>query len=212
MMGFLDRFLKMETPTKRWLALHLDHQDREFCLMWPFHRAQNGYGQIGVDRAAPHRVMCEYRNGPPPTDLHHAAHSCGMGHLGCVNPWHVDWKTPSENECDKHRSGAWRPQRKLTPDQVDEIRSMKGRERTVDTAERLGISERNIRDIQAGKIWRLENNTRHVFTREEIERIRSAPQADGVTKGFAKEFSVATTTIHRIRNGSSYRHFSEAAE
>lgn len=212
MTGFLDQFLKMETPSKRWLALHLDHQDREFCLMWPFHRAQNGYAQTGTDRVAPHRVMCEYRNGPPPSDCHQAAHSCARGHLGCVNPWHLDWKTPSENECDKYRDGVWKPQRKLTPDQVDEIRSMKGRERTVDTAERFNISERNIRDIQAGKIWRLENSNRHVFTREEVERIKAVPQAHGAVKGLAEEFGVHIVTIQRIRSGDSYKHFSEAAE
>jgi hypothetical protein len=35
--------LIVETPAKRWLRQHLDHQDKEFCLIWPFNRAQNGY-------------------------------------------------------------------------------------------------------------------------------------------------------------------------
>lgn len=44
----LDRL--SDGPAKRWLAKHLDHADEEFCLIWPFHLASNGYGQIGGAR------------------------------------------------------------------------------------------------------------------------------------------------------------------
>jgi hypothetical protein len=74
-----------------------------------------------------------------------------------VNPWHLSWKTPSENQKDrKNRVGV----RKLTPADVDEIRSMKSRERTVDTAARFKVTEANIRQIQAGKTWKLESKRR----------------------------------------------------
>jgi hypothetical protein len=206
----LSCFKKDDAPSKRWLERHLDHQDREFCLIWPLTRAQNGYPICGTNGAIrPHRVMCEYRNGPAPSPQHQAAHSCSKGHLGCVNPWHLSWKTPAENQFDRpDRIG--RSQRKLRPDQVDEIRKMKGRERTVDTAARFCVTEANIRQIQEGKIWRLDS-PRRVFTDDEVRRIRAAPGGVGVVKGFAAEFGVSLSCIHNIRSGRFYKHVSTDA-
>lgn len=85
MTHLLDCFI-IETPAKRWMGKYLDHDDAEFCLIWPFNRAQNGYPTAGKNNAIrPHRLMCERRNGPAPSSKHQAAHSCGKGHLGCVN-------------------------------------------------------------------------------------------------------------------------------
>lgn len=206
----LDCFIRDDAPSKRWLEQHLDHIDREFCLIWPLTRAQNGYPTAGKNNAIrPHRVMCEYRNGPAPTEGHQAAHSCNNGHLGCVNPWHLDWKTPSENQLDRpDRIG--RAQRKLRPDEVDEIRRMMGRERTVDTAARFCVTEANIRQIQSGKTWRLDSK-RRVFTDDEIRRIRSTPPANGVVPGFVKEFGVSSSCIYNIRNGVFYKNVTPLA-
>lgn len=199
-----------ETPAKRWLRQQLEHQDQEFCVIWPFSRAQNGYPQVGKAKVTVTRIMCERRHGPPPTPGHQAAHSCNNGHNGCVNQWHLDWKTPAQNQLDRgDRHG--RPQRKLTPAQVDEIRSMKGRERTVETAARFNVTEANIRQIQSGKTWRLESK-RRVFSDAEIIRIRTAPQADGVTKGFAKEFGVSINCIQSIRRSAYYKHVQPAQQ
>lgn len=200
-----------ETPAKRWLRKYLDHQDREFCLIWPFSRAQNGYAQVGAARVVPTRVMCEHRNGPPPTSKHQAAHSCGNGHNGCVNPWHLNWKTPAENQDERYQQqGRPMPRFRLRPDQVDEIRSMKGRERTVDTAARFQCTEANIRQIQSGKTWSKERGDFHHFTREEVIRIRNEPPQRGMVPALAKEFGVTTSTIYRIRNSQSYLHFDDA--
>jgi len=77
------------------------------CVRWPFGTDYNGAGQFGfkgkIYRA--HRFMCELVHGKPPSRKHHAAHSCGKGHLGCVNPRHLSWKTQSENEMDKRLHG-----------------------------------------------------------------------------------------------------------
>lgn len=207
MTDLLDQLI-VDTPAKRWLRMYLDHQEKEFCLIWPFTRAQNGYPVAGGDNAIrPHRIMCEHRNGPPPSDGHQAAHSCDNGHLGCVNQWHLSWKTPSENQKDrKNRVGV----RKLTPADVDDIRSMKSRERTVDTAARFNVTEANIRQIQAGKTWKLESK-RRAFSDAEIIRIRNSPfNAVGVVKGLAKEFGVSPACIHRIRKRASFAHVPEA--
>jgi hypothetical protein len=203
--------LVRETPAKRWLRKYLDHQDKEFCLIWPFRRAQNGYAQVGAARVVPTRVMCEYRNGPAPTPEHQAAHSCGNGHNGCVNPWHLNWRTRSENQFERYQhQGRRMPRYRLRPEQVDEIRSMKGRERTVDTAARFQCSEANVRQIQSGKTWRQDRTDFHHFTREEVIRIKNEPPGRGVVPALAKEFGVTTSTIYRIRNAQSYLHFDDA--
>jgi len=65
--------------------------DGEECLIWPFSGNHQGYGHLGyfgkVVKA--HRLMCILAHGEPPTPEHHAAHSCGRGHLGCVHPGHL---------------------------------------------------------------------------------------------------------------------------
>jgi len=155
------------------------------------------------------RIMCEYRNGPPPTPEHHAAHSCDRGHDKCVNPNHLSWKTPTENQLDRFRDGPIPFARaKLTPSDAAIIRDLKGIELPHLTAKRFGVSESNVRLIQYGKTWR--EGTRRPFTREEILRIRSTPQADGVTKAFAAEFGVHIGTIQRIRSGKFYSHIESA--
>jgi hypothetical protein len=73
------------------------------CLLWRYSRFWTGYGSIYIDgrRRLVHRVACEHRHGRPPTPSHQAAHNCGNGHLGCVNPRHLRWATRKENMADK---------------------------------------------------------------------------------------------------------------
>lgn len=51
------------------------------------------------------RAMCILAKGLPPTPKHQAIHSCGNGHLNCVNPSHLRWGTASENREDAVRHG-----------------------------------------------------------------------------------------------------------
>lgn len=53
------------------------------------------------------RIMCEWRNGPPPSRAHEAGHICpdGENHR-CVNPRHLVWMTRSENELHKRIENA----------------------------------------------------------------------------------------------------------
>lgn len=210
-MSLLDR-LDSDIPSKNWIRAHLDYPHEDWCLIWPFGRNTNGYGHFGGGNVLVHRLMCEYKHGPAPTDKPFAAHSCDRGHEACVNPNHVSWKTPRGNQLDRFRGRPVQPRRKLTPEQVDEIRALKDRARMVDVAAKFGISEPNVRLIQSGKTWRMDSRRSHIFTREELLRIKSAPQADGVTKAFAKEFGVHLVTIQRIRSGTYYKWFSESAD
>jgi len=77
------------------------------CLEWPFAKYQNGYGLVRHDgrNTVASRFICMLAHGEPPTEFHEAAHTCGKGHLGCVNPRHLSWKTKIENEADKKVHG-----------------------------------------------------------------------------------------------------------
>lgn len=197
--------------SKRWLLAHFDYPHKDFCLIWPFSHKGGGYAQISKGILV-HRLMCEYRNGPPPSPEHHAAHSCGRGHDACVNPWHLNWRTPTENQLERFEQHGPNPQRKLTEESAAKIRDLKGFA-TADTIARMfGVSESNVRLIQSGKTWKASPDRKHVFTAEEIQRIRSTAQADGVAKGFAREFGVSVGCIQRIRSGQYYKHFHESAE
>jgi len=208
MSSLLDRLNGNNGQRAAWIRANLDFPHKDWCLIWPFARSDTGYAIFGEPPRKVHRLMCEHRHGPAPTPEHHAAHSCDRGHDGCVNPWHLDWKTPSDNQYDRYRDGAApRPRYKLTPEQAREIRDLKGLEHTKDTAARYGIRESNVRLIQSGKTWKKDRPDIRQWTDEEIKRIRSSPVGiKGLVKDLAKEFGVTDSTIYRIRNAQSYRH------
>ncbi len=205
-MSLLD-LLNRAGPGAAWIKLHLDFPHKDFCLIWPFSRIQSGYACFGVENVAVHRFMCEYRNGPQPEDRPHAAHSCGRGHEGCVNPWHLDWKSISDNQLDRYQHSGPQPRWKLTPEQVDEIRALQGRARVIDIARQFGISDTNVRNIHAGRLWKQDRTDYRNWTPEEILRIRSSPTGvPGTVPALAQEFSVSTATIYRIKTHASYSH------
>lgn len=143
----------------RWLSARTGHVGDE-CLPWPFGRTGSGYGALEIDGRAisAHRWMCAEVYGPPPTPSHEAAHSCGRGHLGCVNPGHIRWATHSDNLADRldHGTatiGEANGFAKLTEADVREIRSGAGRVTQRDLAERYGVDPSNISQIQLRKSW-----------------------------------------------------------
>lgn len=158
------------------------------CLIWPMFRNPNGYGQFSVDGVLgwTHRFMCKLAHGEPPTPEHEAAHSCGKGHEGCVNPRHLSWKTISENIKDRKRHGTkpdhnWRFAGRLEREQVDEIRSLKGKETQVSIAARFGISAPTVRDIQLGRTHRADAKV-NGFTVGDDDILREGyGRGDGIT-------------------------------
>lgn len=78
------------------------------CLIWPFSRNAAGYATMFAkkgDTTIVSRAVCEMKRGRPPSPDHDAAHSCGKGHEGCINPHHLRWATKLENAADKFVHG-----------------------------------------------------------------------------------------------------------
>lgn len=135
---------------------------REECVYWPYSpRGKFGYGGVfyegRMDLA--HRIGCEWVNGPPTTKDHEAAHNCGQGREGCVNPYHTRWATPKENAADQVAHGTRRcgdkiSTTKLTPDAVRSLRrDIAGGATQVATALKYAISRRQVRAIIDGRYW-----------------------------------------------------------
>jgi hypothetical protein len=130
------------------------------CLYWPFHR-KGGYARLSLNHGLGQnvcRIICERVHGPPPSPSHHAAHSCGNGHLGCVNPRHLSWLTPKQNGEDRRghtrmRRGQTHFWTKLTEGQVRTIRSLEGTMKQSEMAPRFGVKTDTISCILRGRSW-----------------------------------------------------------
>lgn len=137
---------------------HLDFQGAE-CVYWPYGQNGSGYGRVsfrGVREYA-HRVICEMVHGEPPEGQYEAAHSCGKGHLGCINPKHLRWATPKENQRDKKLHGTLsfgerRWNHRLTDQAVrriiadDRVQS--------EIAKQYGVTPSVISRIKTGRVWK----------------------------------------------------------
>lgn len=160
------------------------------CVTWPFAKNEYGYGQVAYEGKIQkaHRVMCILAHGQPPEPWYNAAHSCGNGKHGCINPNHLSWKTPTENALDTVRDGrarpAGRPFSKLTPDQVDQIREIGGTKSRFEIAAQFGVGPEAVRRILKGDAWKSEKlNPSRRFPSEVRDRmVRTAKRLrDGGT-------------------------------
>lgn len=130
------------------------------CLIWPFACSGTGYASFhwcGCYRlVCP--LVCEAVHGPRPSIKHDAAHSCGNGHLGCVNPQHLRWATRKENMKDTIEHGTTnRGERqghsKLTEEQVKHIRRLRNVMKGRDVAKKFGIDPSTVCQIQKRDRW-----------------------------------------------------------
>ncbi len=130
------------------------------CLIWPFSRHPTGYasfGYLGKSYYA-HRFMCRLVHGAPPSPEHkQTSHSCHNPR--CVNPRHLSWATASQNMLDKRANGTQSNngghgrKGKLSPEQVAEIRAVKGTETLATTAARFNVTIKTIRSVQNGESY-----------------------------------------------------------
>lgn len=143
-----------------WLKDNAGHQGDD-CLWWPMSLDSKGYGNLGYNgkTTRAHRLMCVLAKGEPPTPDHEAAHSCGNGHLGCVNPKHLSWKTRAQNGLDRRQHGTAATTRsgnitRRTPEQEAEIRKAIGTATVTELAKRFKTSRRTIERIRDGRTFR----------------------------------------------------------
>lgn len=142
-----------------WIRNHAGYQGND-CIKWPFEIGNHGYGTVkhqGKRRVAS-RVMCEVAHGKPPAKNLDAAHSCGNGQRGCMNPRHLSWKTRKENAADAKRHGTWNhgekvPQSKLTESDVRKIRRMGRSVNQYAVAQRFGVDQAQVSRIINRKAW-----------------------------------------------------------
>lgn len=137
------------------------------CLIWPFGTDQFGYPQmrLGGRNVRVTRQICFDTLGPPSDDNMQAAHSCGNGRGGCVNPKHLYWATAQQNAEDKVRHGTvprgeghWAA--KLSREDAAQIRSLKGKMTVAKISERFRISCSQVCEIQNGNAWALPHTQR----------------------------------------------------
>jgi len=78
------------------------------CLLFPFRTAANPRGHVlfNFRKMPAAKAMCFLVHKSPPDGKTFALHTCGNGHLGCVNPRHVYWGDESDNARDaaRHRT------------------------------------------------------------------------------------------------------------
>ena len=142
-----------------WLDELVERVGTDDCVFWQFKpRTRDGYGQVSFNGKVmgAHRYVCIASHGEPPKGKNEAAHICGKGRQGCVNPRPLHWASRAENHAEgaKLRGSGVAPlyrTSKIPNHDIQTIRSMRGNERIAVTAARYGVHESTISLIQSGK-------------------------------------------------------------
>lgn len=131
------------------------------CWNWTAHKERKGYGTFKYDKRTvlAHRWSFEYVNGPVPSDHLFVLHYCD--NPTCVNPDHLWTGTHKDNMADMKQKGRQAQGedngggRKLTKEQVSEIRCRYANENTTQTqlATEYGVNQTLIGFIVRKVIW-----------------------------------------------------------
>jgi hypothetical protein len=125
------------------------------CWMWTGARVPaGGYGRFkfGPKLIAAHRAAYILANGEIPDGLD-IMHLCDCP--PCCNPAHLKAATTAENMADAKAKGRMKAaSRKLTPEQANEILSLKGVKRAVDVAADFNVTLSTIHSIWTGVTWK----------------------------------------------------------
>jgi hypothetical protein len=187
------------------LRAHLGYQGDD-CVIWPFARIQTGYGQLGymgkVYKA--NRLMCILAHGEPPTPKHESAHSCGNGHLGCVNPRHLSWATYQENQQERwqrRRVPRHKQRAAFTAETLAEVKRLAETKSYLELANMFGVCRSTIKNAVEGRMY-TSTSVRH-FSPEEVRLIRSDRRA---RKEIAAQYGVNTNIIYNLQTRRTYSH------
>ena len=126
--------------------------DTAGCLYWPYAKNAGGCAITSGKEQYVSRIICERVHGPP-TPKSEVLHSCGNGHLGCVNPQHLRWGSRKENVFDeiKHR-GVFHTA-KLSKSDVKRIRQLAVTKSHYQLAKMFGVGRTTISGIVARNWW-----------------------------------------------------------
>jgi hypothetical protein len=140
------------------------------CLIWPFFRDNNGRAKIwplkgsAVEQLV-HRTVCTALHGKPPRAKPLALHSCGNGHLGCIEGTHLYWGNHKDNSRDMVAHGTTNtphnqargtrvPQAVLTDREVISIRKRSARgEKGYVLAAEFGVKKSTVSRIINRRSW-----------------------------------------------------------
>lgn len=136
------------------------------CLIWQGSKNKAGYGYVAYGITGPkrrphlaHRVICILSYGQPQPD-EIALHSCDTP--SCINPAHLRWGSYKDNVADMKIRNRIRGNKKLTDDQVIEIRRLRKQGFALsDLASRYGVCFQNISQICLNRTYR------HLIQKEE---------------------------------------------
>ena len=135
-------------PIKRfWMKV----EKTETCWLWRGARIGRGYGMFELNYKSiyAHRHSWTLANGEIPPGIC-VLHRCD--NPSCVNPDHFFLGTNAENSKDcVNKKRQWR---KLTPEQVIEIRQLAKRETRQSIADKMGVFHSTINAIVNGKTWK----------------------------------------------------------
>lgn len=154
------RVLAMKlTETRRfWAKVH----KTDDCWIWQGAIGNSGYGQVKIDGKVQlaHRVTWTFKYGDPGELC--VLHKCD--NPPCVRPDHLFIGTKQDNSDDMvnkgrsyNRHGSKNPNNKLTPEQITEIRNLKGKAKQVDIARKFGINQTHVSRIFRGEVWKLKH-------------------------------------------------------
>lgn len=120
------------------------------CILHTGCTMPNGYGQVRREGKTwlAHRWAAHTAHGPCPTGQV-VRHSCDT--RLCVNPKHLEYGTQGDNLNDRKRHG--HRYRKLTREDVLEIRKLLTSAPLTEIGQRFGVSGVMIGHIKSGKQW-----------------------------------------------------------
>ena len=131
----------------------VDQRGPDECWPWLAQRMPNGYARFGDEVAS--RASWKVHHGAIP-DGQCVLHSCDGGSQGCVNPKHLYLGTRLKNAQDmKERGRAYSPGKKLTEDDVVQIRAeLADGAKIWDLAKRFDVHILTISRIRSGRTWK----------------------------------------------------------
>lgn len=124
----------------------------EGCWLWTGTTTSKGYGylKIGRKNMLAHRLSYMWNTGPIPDGLF-ILHRCDTP--ACIRPDHLYVGDNSRNTRDFFERGPKGRRKKLTPEEVREIRRGKGTMTQTKIAQVFGVTPQTIGRILSGKRW-----------------------------------------------------------